>query len=60
MEKPIAAIEFGSKKLKLVIGYELNGQVYVIYSLELNRKLNIIYPFFNIPRMKYFIYEFLP
>lgn len=33
MEKPVAAIEFGSKKLKLVVGYELNGQVYIIYSL---------------------------
>lgn len=33
MEKPVAAIEFGSKKLKLVIGYEVDGQVYVVYSL---------------------------
>lgn len=33
MEKPVAAIEFGSKKMKLVVGYELNGQVYTIYSL---------------------------
>ena len=33
MEKPVAAVEFGSKKLKLVVGYELDGQVYVIYSL---------------------------
>ncbi len=33
MEKPIAAIELGSKKLKLVVGYELNGQVYVVYTL---------------------------
>jgi len=33
MEKPIAAIELGSKKLKLVVGYELDGQVYVIYTL---------------------------
>ncbi len=33
MEKPVAAVEFGSKKLKLVVGYELNGQVYVLYAL---------------------------
>ena len=33
MEKPVAAIEFGSKKLKLVVGYELGGQVYVLYAL---------------------------
>lgn len=33
MEKPVAAVEFGSKKMKLVVGYELDGQVYVIYSL---------------------------
>lgn len=33
MEKPVAAVEFGSKKMKLVVGYELGGQVYVIYSL---------------------------
>ena len=33
MEKPVAAIEFGSKKLKLVVGYELEGQVYVLYAL---------------------------
>lgn len=33
MEKPVAAIEFGSKKLKLVVGYELNGQVYILYAL---------------------------
>ncbi|MCR5184918.1 MAG: rod shape-determining protein [Bacilli bacterium] len=33
MEKPVAALEFGSKKMKLVIGYELNGQVYVLYAL---------------------------
>ena len=33
MEKPVAAVEFGSKKMKLVVGYELEGQVYVIYSL---------------------------
>ena len=33
MEKPVAAVEFGSKKLKLVVGYELQGQVYVLYSL---------------------------
>ena len=33
MEKAVAAIEFGSKKLKLVVGYELNGKVYVVYAL---------------------------
>lgn len=33
MEKNVAAIEFGSKKLKLVVGYELDGQVYVLYAL---------------------------
>lgn len=33
MEKPIAAIELGSKKLKLVVGYELDGQIYVVYTL---------------------------
>ena len=33
MEKPVAAIEFSSKKLKLVVGYELDGQVYVLYAL---------------------------
>ena len=33
MEKPIAAIELGSKKLKLIVGYEINGQVYVLYTL---------------------------
>ncbi len=33
MEKTVAAIEFGSKKLKLVVGYELEGQVYVLYAL---------------------------
>ena len=33
MEQPVAAIEFGSKKMKLVVGYELQGKVYVLYSL---------------------------
>ena len=33
MDKFVAAIEFGSKKLKLAVGYELNGQVYVLYTL---------------------------
>lgn len=33
MDKPVAAIEFGSKKMKLVVGYELDGQVYVIYAI---------------------------
>ena len=32
MEKPVAAIEFGSKKMKIVVGYELDGQVYVLYA----------------------------
>ena len=32
MEKPVAAIEFGSKKMKLVVGYELEGQVCVLYA----------------------------
>ena len=27
MDKPIAAIELGSKKLKLVVGYEIDGKV---------------------------------
>lgn len=29
----VAAIEFGSKKLKVVVGYELDGQCYVVYTL---------------------------
>ena len=33
MDKPIAAIELGSKKLKLVVGYEIDGKVYVVYTL---------------------------
>ena len=33
MDKNVAAIEFGSKKLKLVVGYEHDGKVYVIYTL---------------------------
>ena len=33
MDKPIAAIELGSKKLKLVVGYEIDGQIYVLYTL---------------------------
>ena len=33
MEKPIAAIELGSKKLKLVVGYEIDGKIYVLYTL---------------------------
>ena len=33
MEKPVAAIEFGSKKMKLIVGYELEGQVYILYAL---------------------------
>lgn len=33
MEKRIAAIELGSKKAKLVIGYELNGKPCVVYTL---------------------------
>jgi len=38
MEKPIAALEISSKSIKLVVGYELKGQVYVIYTLC--KKLN--------------------
>lgn len=33
MEKPIATIELGSKKAKLVVGYELNGKPHVLYTL---------------------------
>ena len=33
MENTITAIELGSKKLKLVIGYVLNGKVYSVYTL---------------------------
>lgn len=33
MDKPFAAIEFASKKFKLVIGYELENKIYVIYTL---------------------------
>lgn len=33
MENTISAIEIGSKQIKLVIGYELNGKVYSIYTL---------------------------
>ena len=33
MDKPIAAIELSSKKLKLVVGYEIDGKVYVLYTL---------------------------
>ena len=29
----MAAIELGSKKLKLVVGYEIDGKVYVLYTL---------------------------
>jgi len=32
MENTIAAIELGSKKIKLVIGYELDGKVYSVYA----------------------------
>ncbi len=34
MEKPVAAIEFSSKSLKLAVGYELDGKVYVLYALN--------------------------
>lgn len=34
MDKYCAVIELGSKKMKLVIGYELEGQVYVLYALS--------------------------
>ena len=30
MDKPVAAIELSSRSLKLVVGYELEGKVYVI------------------------------
>ena len=33
MDKPLAAIELGSKKLKLVVGYEIDGKIYVVYAL---------------------------
>ncbi|MCQ2087330.1 MAG: rod shape-determining protein [Bacilli bacterium] len=33
MENTITAIELGSKKLKLVVGYTLNGKVYSIYTM---------------------------
>lgn len=33
MEKTITAIELGSKKLKLVVGYALGGKVYSVYTL---------------------------
>ena len=32
-DKPYAALEITNKAIKLVIGYEINGQVYVVYSL---------------------------
>lgn len=32
-DKPCAALEITNKAIKLVIGYEINGQVYVVYSL---------------------------
>lgn len=33
MEKPVAVLEISSSSIKLVVGYELNGQPYVLYSL---------------------------
>ena len=36
MEKPVAVIELGSKTIKLVIGYVLDNQVYVLYTLTKN------------------------
>lgn len=36
MEKPVAVIELGSKSVKLVIGYVLDNQVYVLYTLTKN------------------------
>lgn len=33
MENTITAIELGTKKLKVVVGYELNGKVYSIYTM---------------------------
>jgi len=32
MEKPVAVVEFGSKKIKLVVGFEIDGQPYVLYA----------------------------
>ena len=32
MDKPVAAIEFASKCLKIVVGYELEGKIYVLYA----------------------------
>lgn len=34
MEKPIAVIEITSSSIRLLVGYELGGQPYVLYSLE--------------------------
>lgn len=34
MDKPVAAIELSSRSLKLVVGYELEGKVYVLYALK--------------------------
>ena len=34
MEKPLAALEISSKQLKLIVGYELDGKVYVLYTLN--------------------------
>ena len=33
MENTITAIELGTKKLKLVVGYELDGKVYSVYTM---------------------------
>ena len=33
MDKPVAVIEIGSKSIKLVIGYMLDNQPYVLYTL---------------------------
>ena len=34
MDKPVAAIEFASKCLKIVVGYELEGKIYVLYAFS--------------------------
>ena len=34
MDKTVAAIELTSNQIKLVVGYELDGQIYVLYTLS--------------------------
>ncbi len=36
MDKPVAAIEVSNKAIKLVVGYELNGKIDVLYALVKN------------------------